>query len=71
MENLIPIKRVFNIIDSCTNVDQLEGCTRLASAYTKLAKSKGVINSEVVNQTLNIKIEEKREELEMVEKFLR
>jgi len=69
MEVLVPIKKVFSIIDSCTNVDQLEGCKRLASAYTKLVTSKGVINPELVDETLRIKIKEKEEELEMAESF--
>jgi hypothetical protein len=69
MENLVPIKKVFSIIDSCTNVDQLAGCKKLASAYTKLVTSKGVVNPELVDETLQIKINEKREELEMVENF--
>jgi hypothetical protein len=69
MEILVPIKKVFSIIDSCTNIDQLEGCKRLASAYTKLVTSKGVINPELVDETLQIKIKEKQEELEMVENF--
>jgi hypothetical protein len=69
MENLVPIKKVFSIIDSCTNVDQLAGCKKLATAYTKLVTSKGVINPELVQETLDIKIKERQEELEMVETF--
>jgi hypothetical protein len=69
MENLVPIKKVFGIIDSCTNLDQLEGCKRLASAYTKLVILKGVINPELVDETLKIKIKEKQEELKMIETF--
>lgn len=69
MEHLVPIKKVFSIIDSCTNVDQLAGCKKLATAYTKLVTSKGVINPELVDETLQIRINEKREELEMVETF--
>lgn len=68
-EQIVPIKKVFSIIDSCTNSDQLEGCKRLATAYTKLVTSKGVINPELVDETLKIKIQEKREELERVETF--
>jgi hypothetical protein len=69
MENLVPIKKVFSIIDSCTNVDQLAGCKKLATAYTKLVTSKGVINPELVQETLDIRIKERQEELEMVETF--
>ncbi len=69
MENLVPIKKVFSIIDSCTNVDQLAGCKKLASAYTKLVTSKGVINPELVQETLDIRIQERQEELERVETF--
>lgn len=69
MDNLVPIKKVFSIIDSCTNVDQLAGCKKLASAYTKLVISKGVINPELVKETLDIRIQERQEELERVETF--
>ena len=61
--SLVSIKKVFSIIDSCTSTDQLEGCKRLASAYTKLVASKGVINPELVNEILETKIKEKQEEL--------
>ena len=63
--SLIPIKKVFSIIDSCTNTDQLEGCKRLALAYTKLVASKGVINPELVEKTLLIRIKEKQEKLKI------
>ena len=66
---LVPISKVFSIIDSCTNTDQLEGCKRLASAYTTLVKSKGVINSHLVDETLQIRLQEKKEEIEMCENF--
>jgi hypothetical protein len=66
---LVPISKVFSIIDSCTNTEQLAGCKRLATAYTSLVKSKGVINSDLVDETLQIKLQEKREEIEMCENF--
>ena len=66
---LVPISKVFSIIDSCTNADQLEGCKRLADAYTTMVKSKGVINFDLVDETLKIKLQEKQEEIEMVENF--
>ena len=69
MEDFVPIKKVFSIIDSCTNMDQLIGCKKLVFAYTKLVESKGVINSEVVNEILQIKMNEKIVELEMAETF--
>ena len=68
---LVPISKVFSIIDSCTNTDQLEGCRRLADAYTILVKSKGVINFDLVDETLKIKLQEKQEEIEMCENFIR
>jgi hypothetical protein len=60
---LVPIKKVFSIIDSCKTTDQLEGCKRLALSYTKLIASKGVINSELVGKILQIIINEKQEKL--------
>jgi hypothetical protein len=67
---LIPIKKVFSIIDSCINSSQLKTCERLAIAYTQLAKEKGVINFKKIQETLNIKIQEKKVELEYIEEFV-
>jgi hypothetical protein len=68
---IAPISKVFSIIDSCTNVEQLQGCKKLAMAYTTLAKTYGVINFDLVDETLKIKLQEKQEEIEMCENFLR
>lgn len=59
----VPIQKVFSIIDSCITMDQLEGCKRLALSYTKLVASKGVINPELIEETLLIRIKEKIENL--------
>lgn len=67
MEDIVSITRVFKIINSCTNLDQLKTCENLAEAYTKMAKGKGVINFKDVHRALEIKINEKREELEYIE----
>jgi hypothetical protein len=67
--DIVPITKVFSIIDSCINAEQIEGCAKLAVAYTNLAKSKGVINSDLIAETLHIKLQEKIEELERVETF--
>jgi len=72
MENkleLVPIKRVFGIIDSCTNANQLKTCERLVKGYTELAREKGVVNFKDVKKTLNRKIREKEDELEYIETF--
>ena len=67
--SLIPISKIFSIIDSCINADQLEGCKKLASAYTNMVKHYGVINFDLVDETLQIKLQEKQEEIEMCETF--
>lgn len=72
MENqldIVPIKKVFSIIDSCTNSNQLKTCEKLADIYTELAKEKGVINFKTVKETLNIKLQEKEDELEYIENY--
>ena len=66
---IAPISQVFTIIDSCINEAQLETCKKLAVYYSQMAKEKGVINSSVVKETLDLKIEEKRTELEYIESF--
>lgn len=65
----VPIQKVFSIIDSCRTLDQLEGCKRLTLSYTKLVTLKGVINPELVLETLQIKIKEKQEEIENLTKI--
>jgi len=67
--SLAPITRVFSIIDSCTNSNQLKTCEKLADAYTKLAKEKGVVNFKDVRHVLDIKIKEREEELRYIETF--
>ena len=66
---IVPIKKVFKVIDSCTNVKQLETCVRLADLYTAMIKRKGVINPALVHETLLIRINEKKEELNLSHKF--
>jgi hypothetical protein len=68
-EELAPISKVFNIIDSCINANQLHTCERLAEAYTKLVKEKGVVNFGLVKHVLDIKIKEKAEELQYIDTF--
>jgi len=67
--NLVPITKVFSIIDSCTNHTQLKTCEKLADAYTKLVREKGVINFRDVKDILEIRIKEREEELRYIETF--
>ena len=67
--DIAPISKVFEVINSCINDKQLETCKKMAVYYTRLAKEKGVINPKAVKETLDIKIEEKRTELEYIESF--
>lgn len=67
--DIAPISKVFEVIDSCINENQLDTCRKMAVYYARLAKEKGVVNPEVVKQTLDLKIEEKRTELEYCESF--
>ena len=66
---IVPIKKVFKIIDSCTNTKQLETCVRLADLYTGMIKRKGLINPTLVHETLLIRINERKEELKLLHKF--
>ena len=66
---LAPIKKVFSIINSCTNINQVQTCKKLVESYTQLAKEKGVVNFKDIKKTLNIKIKEKETELEYIENF--
>jgi len=66
---IVPIKKIFKVIDSCTNVKQLKTCERLAELYTNMVKRSGVINPTLVHETLYIRINEKREELNLSHKF--
>jgi hypothetical protein len=66
---IISIKKIFRIIDSCTNFEQLNTCKNIASLYAKLAYSNGVVNPEAITNALNIHINEKREEMGMAFQF--
>jgi len=70
MGSLAPVKDVMNIIDSCTNEGQLKTCEELKRVYSRMAKSMGVVNSEDLENALEIKIQEKREELTYAETFM-
>ena len=67
--DIVPISKIFSIIDSCINQEQLKTCRQLAIYYTRMAKEKGVVNTKDIKRTLNIKIEEKSSELEYIEEF--
>jgi len=69
MTKIAPIKRVFDIIDSCQNEQQLRTCEKLAHYYSQMVKEKGIVNSSLVKETLYIHINEKREELGFINKF--
>ena len=62
---LVPIKKIFKIIDSCTNVEQLHTCKNIADLYTNLSSTQGVVNYEKIRETLYVKINEKKEELNL------
>ena len=68
-QKIVPIKKIFRIIDSCTNVKQLKTCKRLADLYTERVRRQGVINPTLVNETLYIRINEKKEELRLSNQF--
>ena len=67
---LAPISEVMGIIDSCINDAQLEVCERLKCIYSKMAKHQGVVNPEDIEAALDIKIKEKRAEMEYADEFL-
>ena len=70
MSELAPVKEVIGIIDSCINEGQLETCDKLKKYYAQKARNFGVVNFEDIERELEIKIEEKREELRYAETFL-
>ena len=65
MNDIVSIKRVFSIINSCNNINQIEGCKNLIKSYRDLVRKKGVINYDLVYSTLEIKVKEKEAELEL------
>ncbi len=67
-EKIVPIKKIFKIIDSCITDKQLKTCEKIADFYVKMIKSK-VINYSLIKESLYIRINEKREELKRVHKF--
>lgn len=68
-ESIFPIKKVFEIIDACINLNQLKTCESIADVYTKMVKSKGVVNTSLIKDTLMIHINERRQEILMANSF--
>jgi hypothetical protein len=68
---ILPISKIFKIIDSCTNSDQLDSCKKITNFYIDLIKKQGVVNPELARNTLNIKIQERRNEIEYAEENLK
>lgn len=69
MDGIVPIRKIFSIINSCISIDQLKTCEKIASFYTNILKKKGVVNHKTVLEILQIKIEEKRSELNLSNNF--
>jgi len=67
---LASVKDVMSIIDSCINDVQLDVCEKLKVVYSQRARSKGVVNPEDIEEVLEIKIQEKREEIKYAEEFM-
>lgn len=67
--DIIPIKKVFRIIDSCINLEQLDSCKNIAESYTNLISRKNVVNYEKVREVLYIKINERKEEINLAFNF--
>lgn len=67
--DIVPIKKIFRIIDSCINEKQLKTCEKLTEFYIQLIKRKGVINISLVKEILFIRIKEKKEELNLSYSF--
>lgn len=63
---IISIKKIFKIIDSCTNIEQLNTCKNIADLYTKMSSFNGVINYESIRETLYDRINSKRNEIEYI-----
>lgn len=63
--DIIPIKKVFRIIDSCINLEQLDSCKNIAESYTNLISRKNVVNYEKVREVIYIKINERKEEINL------
>lgn len=63
MENVISVKRIFNIIDSCNSIDQLPACEKLSDLYIKILIRNGLQNPMSLRQTLYDRIKAKRNKL--------
>jgi hypothetical protein len=66
---IIPIKKIFKIIDSCINIEQLNSCKTIVNLYIQRISKQGVVNYEQVNHVLHIRINEKKEELKLAFNF--
>jgi len=67
--DIIPITKIFSIINSCNNHSQLASCYKITDLYVKMAEVKGIINLYLIKEMLHIRIHEKKTELEMADEF--
>lgn len=66
---IVPISRLFNIIASCVNTEEIEICRSISKDYTEVAYKEGIVNWEKIDEVLKIKIGEREEEILIAEKI--
>ena len=68
--DIVPVKKVLSIINSCETEEQLEASRRVIDNYVKTISKRGVVNVELVKKRLLQEWRQKRFQLRMMSSFL-
>ena len=68
-QQLVPIKKVLGMINSCQTENQIEECKTLVNNYVKAAKKNGLANIEMLQERLDEELLQRQEALYLVKIF--
>lgn len=57
------IYKIFKIVDSCINEEQLRNCNNISNSYARLIKNRGVTNPEVIKHMISTRIRNRENEI--------
>lgn len=66
---LIPVKKILNIINSCSDEEQIKNCKTLIHNYLKSAKKNNVINIDDLKDRLDEELMQREEALYLAHIF--
>lgn len=68
-ENLVPVKKILNMINSCKSEEQIKDCKLVVSSYIKTARRNGLVNISELTERLDEELMQRQEALLLVKIF--